>query len=124
MLSMPPLTATRLVPRHNAVVGTDGGLHRRGAHFVDGDRTGRHRYAGADRCLARRRLAQARRQHAAHKYFVDIFRRDPAALYRGLNRGSTQLRCGQRGQFSLQTAHGGACSTDNNNGFLRHIGIH
>ena len=58
------------------------------------------RQSGADSRLARRRLAQARRQHAAHQDFVDAVGRDP----RPLDGGRDRARAERRGRHVLEVA--------------------
>ena len=60
--------------RGQRVVGHDRRLHARAAHLVDRGRLDALRQARAERRLARRGLAEARGQHAAHEDLVDRLR--------------------------------------------------
>ena len=64
--------------------------------------------AGAERRLARGRLAEARRQHAAHDHFLDVGGRDSRGGERALDGGGAELRRGGRRQHALECADGRA----------------
>ena len=72
----------------------------------------RGRNARADRGLARGRLAEAGRQHAAHDHFVDLVGRDARVLERALDRGRAEGGGGNAGELAEQGADGGALGTD------------
>ena len=70
-------------------------LHAGAAHLVDRRAAGGERQPGAERRLARGRLALAGRQHAAHDHFLDLLGPDLRALDRGADRGGAELGCGE-----------------------------
>ncbi len=96
------------------------GLHPGAAHFVDG--RGRSSYGdpGAQRGLARRRLAQAGGQYAAHDHFLDVAGLQPCRLDGGLGRSSAELRRRQRGEHSLEGADGRAPGGNDDHIFAGH----
>ena len=63
------------------------------AHLVDGGGGHARRDAGAEGGLARRRLAEARGQHAAHDDFLHVAPVD-RGLERALDGGGAELRRG------------------------------
>jgi hypothetical protein len=69
--------------------------HARAAHLVHRGAAGRQRQPGAERGLARRRLALAGGQHAAHDHFIDLFRLEAGALDGGLDRDAAELGASQ-----------------------------
>ena len=108
-------------PCCDGIVSQHDRLHAGAAHFIDGRRTHGIGQARAFRRLSRRRLALARRQHAAHVDFADRIRRNTAAFQRRVDRRRAELRRGVTRQRAIQPpqrrARGG-----NNDNRIAHIG--
>ena len=102
------------------VMGDHRGLHARAAHLVDRGRASRERQSGADSRLARRGLALARRQYAAHQDFVDACRRDPRPLDGGRDRACAERRGGNVLEVAEKAAHRRARRADDDDGVLAH----
>jgi hypothetical protein len=88
------------------VRGQHHGLQAGAAHLVHGCRRHLLRHAGRERCLASRRLADARHEHAAENGFVDLRGIDAAVFDRGLSSGGAQLRRSERAQHALECTDG------------------
>ena len=80
----------------------------------------RERQAGAERRLARRRLALAGRQHAAHDHFLHVVGADLRALDCGADRGGAELGRGEALELALEGAHRRAGGGDDDD----RIGLH
>ena len=65
------------------------------------------RQPGAERGLARRRLALAGGQHAAHDHFLHVLGLDLRALDRGADRGGAELGRGEALQLALESRPSG-----------------
>ncbi len=85
-------------------------LQPRAAHLVDGHRRRALGQARAEGCLARRVLAEARRQHVAHQHLVDAV--DAGAAQRLLRRDRAELRRRDVDECTAHGADGGAHSAD------------
>ncbi len=96
------------------VVAEHGGAHARAAQFVDGGGAGTVRQAGQTHGLAGRALLEAGGQHAAHHHVLDVLRLQPGAGHRFADTGAAQLRRAHRRQRTLETAHGGARTVEDN----------
>ncbi len=80
-------------------------LHSRAAHLVHGRAARGEGQTGAERGLARRRLALPCGQHAAHDHFLHFLGRNPGALDRGADRCGAELGRGKALQLALEGAH-------------------
>ncbi len=89
------------------------------AYLVNGH--GRHRVgqAGVNGGLARRILANTRREHLAHDHLVDLFGRKAGALEQRLDDGGAEGGGGQRREAAAEAADGGAGGCDDD-GCLGH----
>jgi hypothetical protein len=76
---------------HQHVVREHHRAHAGAAHLAERHRAGRLRQPGGERGLARRRLALAGHQAAAHQHFVDRVALDPGALDRRLDGDGAEL---------------------------------
>ena len=102
---MPPATMTSNESDGEQVVREHRRLHAGAAHLVHGGAAGRERQPGAERRLARGRLALPRRQHAAHDHFLHFVGPDARALDGGADRGRAELRRGEALELALERAH-------------------
>jgi hypothetical protein len=110
--SMPPATTIGGRAGLDGVVAEHHRLHARAADLVDGHGAGGDRDAGGDRGLARRRLAEAGRQHAAHDHFRHRFGRNARLRERGLDGGSAEGGGGNTGELTQEGAERGALGAD------------
>ena len=79
MDSRPPASAISTSPARIWSAAEHDRLQARAAHLVERGRRRADRHAGAERGLARGRLAEAGRQHAAEDVFLDSAGLMPAA---------------------------------------------
>ena len=91
MLSMPPATITSALPAASMSCANIIARMPEPHILRQRDRAGRLRQAGAERRLARRRLALAGHQAVAHQHFVDGVAGHAGALDRGLDRDGAEL---------------------------------
>jgi hypothetical protein len=96
------------------------GLQPGAAHLVDGDGARRHRQPGLDPALARRRLADARRQHVAHDDPLDLIGRGPGAPNRLAHRSGAEVRGGQGRKRALERPDGGPRGAGDDDLLLAH----
>ncbi len=112
MLSMPPATITRPSPARSAsmpIITVFMPLPHILLTVEQGTLSGR---PGAEGGLAGRRLALARRQHAAHQHLGDVLGLDAGALERGLDGDGAELGRGRGRKLALKAAHGRARGAD------------
>jgi hypothetical protein len=117
MLSMPPATRISALSALQHVVAEHHGAHARAAHLRERDRAGRLRQAGAERRLARRRLALAGHQAVAHQDLVDGVAGDAGALDRGLDGDRAELVRGEAAEVAEHAADRRADGGDDDDGF-------
>ena len=94
MFSMPPATMTSASPGTDDLRRQRDGLQAGAAEHVDRRRRHLDRQPGADRGLPGRVLPQARLQHAAEQYLLDVLRGDLRPLERRFDRAAGQLGSG------------------------------
>ena len=116
MLSMPPATTTSAEPARRRSLASIAAFMPEPHILLTVVAPAAMRQPGADRRLARRRLALARRQHAAHQDFVDAFGRDIRPFDRGGDRPRPQRRGGDVLQVAEKAAHRRARRADDDDG--------
>ena len=102
-------------PGQQLIMGQNGCLHARAAHFVQRGAARILVQPGAQSGLTRRCLAQPGRQHATKQHLIHIARRNTRALNRRTDDCGTKLRRGQSFEVALKPAHGRSYCADNDN---------
>src|SRR5579863_9346121 len=107
--------------RQDQVMAEHCRLHAGAADLVDGGAGHRLRDVGAEGGLARGRLAEAGRQHAAHDHFADLLALDAGLGERGLDCGGAELGGAHVGELALERTDGGAAGSDDDDGVGHYV---